>query len=82
MLYYQILVIILIHYYYIYQAIERIIKLKIPIKTIHDSFYSNIKYKEIIHQVYLESYIELFESDPLQQILKNAFFNIYKNEQV
>lgn len=39
----------------LYNTIEKIINLNIFIKTIHDSFYTNIKYKY--------SYIEIFKKD-------------------
>lgn len=56
----------------LYKTIQCIIELKIPIKTIHDSFYTNIKYKNEISSIYREKYINIFKNDVLQQIIQNA----------
>jgi DNA-directed RNA polymerase len=55
-----------------YNVIKDVTKKKIPIKTIHDSFYTNIKYKSIISDIYKINYIKLFKSNLLEQIIQNA----------
>lgn len=65
----------------LYQTIARIIELKIPIKTIHDSFYTNIKYKNEISKIYREEYINIFKVNVLQQIIQNALNDFLLNKE-
>lgn len=65
----------------LYNTIEKIINLNIPIKTIHDSFYSNIKYKYEISNIYREQYIEIFKFNILEIIIKNALENFLLNDE-
>jgi hypothetical protein len=55
-----------------YHIIKDLKEQNIPIKTIHDSFYTNIKYKNIISDIYKTNYIKLFKSNLLEQIIQNA----------
>lgn len=55
-----------------YNIIKDLTDQKIPIKTIHDSFYTNIKYKDIISDIYKKNYIKLFKFNLLEQIIQNA----------
>lgn len=65
----------------LYNSIKRIIELKIPIKTIHDSFYTNIKYKNEISTIYREAYISIFKNDVLEQIIQNALNEFLLNNE-
>jgi DNA-directed RNA polymerase len=63
-----------------YSMLEELIKLNIPIKTLHDSFYTNIKYKDLILDTYINQYIQLFENNLLYIILKNVFIKFMLNK--
>lgn len=63
-----------------YIILKELIDLGIPIKTLHDSFYTNIRYKNDIYNTYLNKYIELFEQDILKILLKNTFIEFFFNK--
>ena len=63
-----------------YNILEKVIELKIPIKTIHDSFYLNIKYKEYIYNLYYEEYIKLFRENILEKIIINILIKFQTNK--
>jgi hypothetical protein len=63
-----------------YNILEKVIELKIPIKTIHDSFYLNIKYKENIYNLYYEEYIKLFRENILEKIIINILIKFQSNK--
>lgn len=62
-----------------YNILNKVLDDKISIKTIHDSFYLNIRYKEYIHNIYYQEYTEIFNGLTLANIIINALKYLKKN---
>lgn len=62
-----------------YNILNKILQDKISVKTIHDSFYLNIRYKQYIYDLYYEEYIKIFQGNTLAQVVLNALKYFKKN---